>query len=200
MIYFEIAIAVLLVVAFIHFQLTKRKNRYQTALLYNHLASNEEMKKTLAMGLYLRFRKENLDQNLKFSPSYLRQNPDSFEDFVADIYQKAKGGSTWVTPSSGDFGVDFEHRTEKGLFLGQVKCYSEDLDFSPIALIHSNMVKSGAEGGYVITTSSFTPLARKYAERLNNIDLIDGVKLVELWIEGLEDTEQELNTLIPEIN
>jgi restriction system protein len=120
-----------------------------------------------------------------------------FESFVADVIQRSKGGSTWVSPSTGDFGVDFEYTTQEGLFLGQVKCYQGDLPFDPIALIHSNMVKKGAVGGYVITTGAFTSSARRYAEGLD-IELIDGVKLVELWLAGTVMVEQEIKKILPE--
>ncbi|RDY72586.1 restriction endonuclease [Halobacillus trueperi] len=198
MFYFEIIVGLLLLVAFVHFQITKRKNDYQSTLLSRHLNSNEELKKTLAMGLYLRFRKLQ-PEDQKLSTSFIKQDPLSFEHFVADLLQKSKGGSTWVSPASGDFGVDIEHTTDEGLFLGQVKCYQEDLAFDPIALVHSNMIKRNAKGGYVITTGSFTSSAKTYAKNLN-IELIDGVKLVELWIDGLDQVEQEVMTLLPKPN
>lgn len=61
------------------------------------------------------------------------------------------------------------------------------------------MVKLGAKAGYVITTSSFTPTARDYAEGLD-IELIDGVKLVELWLTSLENAEQEIKKMLPKYN
>lgn len=197
MIIFEVILALILIGAFVHFQLTKRKNIYQTSLLAQHMNSNEEMKKTLAMGLYMRFKTESEENTPNYSSTYIKQDPHMFEDFVANVFEKAKGGSTWVSPSSGDFGVDFEHRIEEGLFLGQVKCYQNNVGFDPIALIHSNMVKKGAKGGYVITTSSFTTAAREYAEGLD-IELIDGVNLVELWLSSLINAEQEIKKLLPE--
>jgi restriction system protein len=181
MLIFEIIIAIALAAAFVHFQLTKRKNYYHTSMLIQHINSSEEMKRTLAMGLYLRFKKESPDNPPNYSSIYIKQDPFTFESFVANVIQKSRGSSVWVSPGSGDFGVDFEHTTEQGLFLGQVKCYEGDQPFNPIALIHSNMIKRGAVGGYVITTGSFTSAAYEYAEGLN-IELIDGVKLVELWI------------------
>jgi restriction system protein len=193
----EILIAILLAVAFAHFQLTKRKNSYQTSMLIQHINSSEEIKKTLAMGLYLRFKKENQDNPPDYSSIYIKEDPLLFESFAADVIQKIRGGSIWVSPPSGDFGVDIEHTTEKGMFLGQIKCYQGDLPFDPIALIHSNMIKKGAVGGYVITTGSFTSAAREYADGLN-IELIDGVKLIELWINGLVNVEEEIKKLIPE--
>jgi restriction system protein len=197
MIYIEILVALLLAAAFFHFYFTKKNNEYQTQLIVQHIDKGEELKKTLAMGLYLRFMKENEEVDKKYSSIYLRQNPLLFESFVAEVIGRAKGGSTWVSPPSNDYGVDFEHTTDKGLYLGQVKCYQGDLSFNSIALIHSNMVKREAIGGYVITTGSFTNNARRYAEGLN-IELIDGVKLVDLWLDGLENAEQEIKDIIPE--
>jgi restriction system protein len=197
MLIFEVIIALALTAAFVHFQLTKRKNNYHTSMLFHHIKSSEEMKRTLAMGLYLRFKKENPDNAPNYSSIYIKQDPFTFESFVANVIKKSRGGSVWVSPGSGDFGVDFEHTTEQGLYLGQVKCYEGDQPFNPIALIHSNMVKRGAVGGYVITTGSFTSAAYEYAEGLN-IELIDGVKLVESWINGLENVEEEIKHLTPE--
>ncbi|MED4225640.1 restriction endonuclease [Neobacillus cucumis] len=197
MLIFEVIIALALAAAFVHFQLTKRKNYYQTSMLIQHINSSDEMKRTLAMGLYLRFKKENPDNLPNYSSIYIKQDPFTFESFVANVIQKSRGGSIWVSPGSGDFGVDFEHTTGQGLFLGQVKCYEGDQPFNPIVLIHSNMIKRGAVGGNVITTGSFTSSAYEYAEGLN-IELIDGVKLVELWINGLENAEAEIKHFIPE--
>lgn len=157
------------------------------------------MKRTLAMGLYLRFRKEyEEDKNhIKGNSIFIKQDPLLFESFVAEVFEKAKGGSTWVSPPTGDFGVDFEHVTEEGKYLGQVKCHKGDLSYESIAIIHSNMVKQGAMGGYVVTTGSFTKNAKDYAAELN-IELIDGVKLVELWLAGLKNAEQEIKQVLPE--
>ncbi|NYV67193.1 restriction endonuclease [Bacillus sp. Gen3] len=196
MLFIEILIAILIMVAFIHFQITKRKSHYETSLITNQINSSEEMKRTLAMGLYLRFKKENEESPVRYSSLFLKEDPISFEHFVADVFKNSKGGSVWVSPCSGDFGVDFEHNTTNGLFLGQVKCYKDDLPFDPIALIHSNMIKKSAKGGYVITTGSFSNAAIEYAEGLN-IELIDGVKLVELWLIALQNDEEEVKKLIP---
>lgn len=156
----------------------------------------EELKRTLAMGLYLRFHKEkNHDEPVKFSNLFLREDPISFEHFVAGIISEVNSGSTIVYPPSGDFGVDFEHSVGEDLFLGQVKCFKEDVNFEPIAILHSNMLKKGAKGGYIITTSSFTHSAKQYASDLN-IELIDGVKLVDIWIQSLNNNEQEIKEYI----
>lgn len=99
-----------------------------------------------------------------------------------------------MTPPSGDLGVDFEHSNGSNKYLGQVKCKKTDISFDPIAILHSNMVKQSAQGGYMITTSSFTKDAKQYAEGLN-IELVDGVRLVELWLNGVKRDEEEIHSL-----
>lgn len=84
-----------------------------------------------------------------------------FEFFVAEVFEKAREGSTWVSPPTGDFGVDFEHVTEEGKYLGQVNCFKVDLAFDCIAIIHSSMVKEGAIAGYIVTTGSFTKMLKR---------------------------------------
>jgi restriction system protein len=197
MFFVELALGIVLIFATIQFVKEKRKNKLETELISEHINSSDELKRTLAMGLYMRFRKENLDEENQFSDHFIRQNPLLFENFVAEIIEKARGGTTWVSPPSGDFGVDFEHTTDDGLYLGQVKCYKNNMLYEPIAILHSNMVKQGAKGGYVVTTASFTKAAKEYARGLN-IELIDGVKLVELWIEALQSAEEEIKDIIPQ--
>lgn len=57
------------------------------------------------------------------------------------------------------------------------------------------MVKRGAIGGYVITTGSFTDSARRYARSLD-IELINGVKLVEEWMASFRQEEEGIKKLI----
>ncbi|GLH62405.1 restriction endonuclease [Parageobacillus sp. G301] len=193
----EIAFGIVLLIAAIHFWITKRKNEFEVSLIAKQIDKSTQMKKTLAMGLYLRFCSEGTSDDSKsnkYTKNFIKQDPLQFELFVAEVMEAYFGGSTWVSPASGDFGVDIEHEREDGLYLGQVKCYKNDLSYEPIALVHSNMVKRGAKGGFVVTTSGFTENAREYAKGLN-IELIDGVKLVEYWLEGLEKTENVIQDL-----
>ncbi|CAN7634598.1 restriction endonuclease [Paenibacillus sp. LjRoot153] len=106
--------------------------------------------------------------------------PYEFEYFVAEILEGVYGGTTFVTRTSGDYGVDVEHQRGDGLFLVQTKCKKDDVAFDPIAIIHSQVVKQNANGGLVITTSGFTSNAQKYAQEVG-VELIDGVQLVHYW-------------------
>jgi restriction system protein len=141
---------------------------------------DHEMHDTIAMGLHARFRID--DENEE------KENPFDFEYFVSRIMSDYYGGTTYVTPPISDYGVDIEDEREDGLYLGQVKCYAPGknfVNFEAIAIIHSQMVKQGAKGGYVVTTSEFTPNARKYAAEVG-VELIEGKDLVRLWALAIE--------------
>lgn len=176
----------------------KRRNELESSFLAMKIESSLELKQTMAMGLYLRFnfpRTKKEDGTFvyeKGSEVFLKQNPYDFEGFAADVIKKRFGGDVYVTNRSGDFGIDFEHINEKDLFLGQVKAYKEDVNFEPIAILHSNMVKQNATGGYFITTSGYTKAAKEYAEGLN-IKLINGVQLVDYWLETVDNTVYSLS-------
>jgi restriction system protein len=199
----ELAFFIVLVIASIHLWITKRNNDFNETLLAIQIKSNNELKKTLTMGLFYRFnfpRKENgVGENVPISGTeqFLKQTPIEFEDFVAKILENYIGGNAFTTRSSGDYGVDIEHYREDGLYLGQVKAYKDDLSYEPIALIHSNIVKRNAKGGFVITTSSYSKNARNYAEGLG-IELIDGIQFVEIWLKTLEIESVPSGNLVPE--
>ncbi|MFB9327438.1 restriction endonuclease [Paenibacillus aurantiacus] len=162
----SLAIVAICYLLYLHYKQKRLLEKYRSNAL-DAFSSHQDMKETLRIGLYNRF-KRDLEQEKD-------EDPLLFEHFVADIMTTIRGGSTYVTKSSGDFGVDIEERTEKGLYIGQVKCYNDInlVGYAPIAIIHSQMMKQGAVGGYVVTTSDFTTNARIYARGLK-IELING--------------------------
>ncbi|QCJ40827.1 restriction endonuclease [Bacillus sp. S3] len=169
----------------------KKREEKGTALLAQKIDSSLELKKTLAMGLYLRFnypttkKEDGITYFEESTDLFLKQVPYDFEEFAAQVFQKLYGGEVFVTNRSGDFGVDFEQKREDGLYLGQAKAWKKDVGYEPIAILHSNMVKQNAKGGYLITTAQFTKAAKQYASDLN-IQLIDGVDFVEYWLDSLD--------------
>lgn len=66
-------------------------------------SSHEDMKETLRIGLYNRFKRDLEEEK--------EENPLLFEHFVAEIMSSVRGGNTYVTKSSGDFGIDIEEQT-----------------------------------------------------------------------------------------
>ncbi|WP_254901161.1 restriction endonuclease [Tuberibacillus sp. Marseille-P3662] len=187
---------VLIFIGLGHLWLTKRKIDEAEIQLADDIRQQMKLKQTLAMGLYYRFnfpKEINHDGDEAFQVStdlFLKQEPHEFEDFVANIMEQRFGGEAYLTPRTGDFGVDIEHHRDGELYLGQVKCQQRDVDYRPIAILHSNMVKSGANRGFIVTTSAFNKRARDYADSLD-IDLIDGLGLIDFWLEKYEDDRNE---------
>ena len=145
--------------------------------------SQDKLYATLALGLYHRFRKDKCD-NCKYNIGEYLEDPYAFEDFVALVMQKILGGRTEVTKKSGDGGVDIIHTKANEKLLVQVKCFAPSIkvDYKPIAILHSNMVKENVKAGYFVTTSDYNPKAIRYAEG-TNIKLINGTELAEYWLE-----------------
>ncbi|MFD2637839.1 restriction endonuclease [Piscibacillus salipiscarius] len=179
----------------------RKEQKDKDANAARKIEQSEEIKKTIAMGLAYRFnypRSRNEDDEIVFEGGtdlFLKQTPLEFEDFVARILKKHLGGNIYTTPESDDHGIDFEHYLEGELYLGQVNVFKDNIGAGPIAVLHSNMIKSGAKGGYVITTSGFTDSAREYASELD-IELIDGTTLVNYWLDTMDshvyETDGEL--------
>lgn len=166
------------------------KANHLNAVIASLTECNGEMKRTLLNGLVARFGKSDADGD---------EPPLDFERFVAKLWRMNYGGKTSVTRASADFGVDIEYRIGEDLYLGQVKCYSLDnkVGYEPIAIIHSQMLKQGAKGGFVVTTSDFTAHAKKYAQDLD-IELINGPQLIELWAAALKAGKLKRQELQPQ--
>lgn len=141
--------------------------------------SHEEMYQTIALGLYHRFKLEEGKS----------ESPWDFEHFVKEVLQDLYGGEAFVTPGSGDMGVDIKQTRQEGLFLGQVKCYALDqpVSYEPIAILHSQMINQQATGGFIVTTSTFSESAKNYLSQIGaNIELIDGQRFIHYWAESCE--------------
>ncbi|MBU9711039.1 restriction endonuclease [Evansella tamaricis] len=198
----QIAAVIILLVASVHLWIVNTKNKKLFSMVSDQIKGNQDVRRTLAMGLYSRFRKKEYDKegnpiDEKLSEMFLREEPHDFEDFVARIYERLYGGSACVTSGSGDYGVDIEHRIGDKVVYIQVKCEKSNQPFDPIAKVHSNMVKHGADAGIVVSVSDFTENAKKYAEGIN-VELINGVQLVDMWIKSLQTEKEQIQLLNPE--
>lgn len=141
-------------------------------------ADDEELEKTLVIGLYHRFKK---DKDESETIEYKQEYPYDFESFVAKTLERKYGGKAIATKKSGDGGIDIVHQRPEGLFLGQVKCELNNINYVPVAVLHSQMVKQGAVGGYVISVRDFEQSAKEHVEGLN-IQLINGKELINIWL------------------
>ncbi|UOQ91574.1 restriction endonuclease [Halobacillus shinanisalinarum] len=193
----EMAAFVVIAIALVHLWIVRKSHHHQALTISEQIKADENIKKTLAMGLYYRFKKnekteEGKEVVEKNSELFIKEDPISFERFVANVFEMKFNGTAWVTNPSWDFGVDFDLTVKDEKYLAQVKCYKDDIGYEPIALLHSNVIKEEAAGGYIITTGSFNENARTYARGLKNIELIDGVELVEYWLAGVKEVDEEL--------
>ena len=173
--------------------------------------SNQKLYETIALGLYFRFRDNKCESCNCYNKENLLENSITFETFVALVMENILGGKAEVTKSHGDGGVDIIHTLSNNeVLLGQVKCYAplNKIDYEPIAILHSNMVKINAKGGYFVTTSDYNTGAKKHAVG-ENINLINGFELAQYWLEHkqswinehkrktwLDKFNDEINTII----
>lgn len=93
MLFLELIAGILVVLAFIHFFWTKRQDEYKGRLILQHLHTSQDMKKTLALGLYLRFLPtgKQLENN-----ALLLKDDITLEAFTASLLEKTRGGTAWV--------------------------------------------------------------------------------------------------------
>lgn len=195
MLFFEVIAGILIVLAFIHFFWTKKQENYKDSLILQHLHTSQEIRKTLAMGLFLRF--FPADKQITSSPVWVKEEA-TLELFAANLLERTRGGTAWVLNDTDETGVNLEHQTKDGLYLGQINSNQHEVGVEQIALIHSNIIKKRAAGGYVITAGTFTPKAITYAKGLN-IELMDGMALADLWLVSLRNAEKEISSIRPQL-
>ncbi len=166
------------VTLFVLFKAYKDRKQFESisSMIMDLVHVNDDMHHTLLLGIYHRFQKEEGVE---------------FHRFVGNILEDFHGGKTSVTSEDDEYGIDLVHQRNNGTYFGKVLCLSpeEKVDMDPIVFVHSNMVKFGADYGFVMTTGQFTSNAKKYAEGLN-IELIEGDELVRLWAESLEKQKE----------
>ncbi|MCA1031227.1 restriction endonuclease [Bacillus timonensis] len=191
--FISVICALLLALAAFDVYRRKKENDELRSIITDSISTSSEMKKTLAMGLHARYTVEKVDPK-HLSKTFIKQDPNQFQLFVASIMESYYGGFTYVSTHEDWNGPQIEHERDNELYIGQVYCTNTDISFEPIALLHSQMIKQQAKGGFVVTTSDFTDKAKSYAKGLN-IELIKGTQLVEYWIQGLEEKNIEIRQL-----
>jgi len=149
--------------------------------------SEEKVYETLSLGIYHRFREEDIQEKRKRKKAGIlpkTENPLLFETFVANVMENVLGGRAKVTPSSGDSGVDIVHTLpNRDIYIAQVKCYKPEnsIEYDPLAVLHSNLVTRNAQGAYFVTTSCYSPQAKSFAAE-QGIELINGYDLSQYWL------------------
>lgn len=158
------------------------------------LRVNDQMKRTLAFGLYNRFKTDAEGGGEDVSGLYARNNPYEFQYFVAELFEELHGGTAFVATGSGEQGYDIEHRRQTGLYLISAQCSKQDVPFEAVAILHSQVVKHKAKAGILLSTGGFHDRAVQYALD-TGIRLIDGAGLVDMWAECLAKKHESLRKL-----
>jgi restriction system protein len=137
------------------------------------------------LGYSLLFNQKEINKCRKKHTSnieYLRKiNPHSFEDKISKMYREL-GWNVYQTSKSSDGGKDAIMTDGNVTFLLECKRYSSDKSVGrpDIQKFHSAVVDYDADGGFIVTTSHFSPGATRYAKR-NGITLIDSKHLSDLY-------------------
>ncbi len=110
-----------------------------------------------------------------------------FEELLEEVFNKF-GYETTLGPGSGDFGVDLrliqKNDMKPYLILVQAKRYnpSKKIDLQAVQALYGAVETEGANRGMLVTTSSFLPSARRFAElHQYRIDLADRERVHE-WL------------------
>jgi len=132
----------------------------------------------LATGIHEDPKPRKQKKSQKISPKLFGSNNlqkmDAFayEDYIARQMQKKGYSGVYITPRSGDYGADVIGRKHWKKFCVQCKKYTTPVGVSAVQEIYSAKAHYGCDIAIVITTSTFTPAAVRFANEV-------GVKLIE---------------------
>ncbi|MER5929317.1 restriction endonuclease [Streptomyces sp. NPDC002054] len=115
-------------------------------------------------------------------PDLYEMDPIAFEGLVAELF-RAMGMQAVTTQRSGDGGVDVEALDPApirgGRIVVQVKRYRNTVPPTAVRDLYGTVQGAGANKGVLVTTSSFGPSSRTFAEG-KPLELVSGPELVEL--------------------
>jgi Holliday junction DNA helicase RuvB len=102
----------------------------------------------------------------------------TFKEFTASLFRET-GYTVEITPGTSDNGIDLLLRKNNQLIAVQCKRWNTPIREPIIRDFYSALMSSGAQSGYVVTTSTFTSNAYSFAEG-KPIQLVDLEALVDL--------------------
>jgi hypothetical protein len=131
---------------------------------------------------YRRRKQANLQELARMDlDDMIHMTPDEFEELVADLF-RARGYWAQVVGGMGDHGVDIEVRSHDGVrAIVQCKRYAHDhwVGEREVRDLFGAFTHDGrAAKAYLVTTSTFSNAARRWAEG-KPIKLMEGERLAE---------------------
>jgi HJR/Mrr/RecB family endonuclease len=102
----------------------------------------------------------------------------AFKEFIANLFREM-GYAVEITPGTGDNGIDLLLRKNNQLIAVQCKRLSSPVGEPVVRDFYSALMSSGAQSGYLVTTSTFTSHAYSFAEG-KRFQLVDLEALMDL--------------------
>ena len=102
----------------------------------------------------------------------------AFKEFIGSLFRET-GYAVEITPGTNDNGIDLLLRKNNQLIAVQCKRWSAPVGEPVVRDFYSALMSSGAQSGYVVTTSTFTSHAYSFAQG-KPIQLVDLEALVDL--------------------
>lgn len=128
----------------------------------------------------------NIQAVLDDPNSVYNMSPSGFEDMVAEIFQR-KGFNVKITPRTRDGGKDIIASYNMGgipcMIIIECKRYAPDrkVGVSVVRALHGTQMKEHYGKAVVVTSSSFSRDARKFANDLRDmVILVDFEELIEM--------------------
>lgn len=165
-----------------------KKDEDMTSFIEHKLRTSENFLRTVAAGIAQRFSHDSTDDIP--TSFFLTETKKDFISFAAEIIQRIDGGSVYLTYHSSYAYPHFEIERADGTYVGIALSQHDEVTYETIAILHSHIIHQQAQGGYIVTTSTFTPEACLYAQKLE-IQLINGIQLATCWIEAMDYTRYE---------
>lgn len=148
---------------------------------YGHLGRDREHGDALAK-LTIASRGAGRKPRAAPAPSAVNMDWQGFEAACARLVERF-GFNATVTKATGDGGVDIEAYNPQplleGKYLIQCKKWEAPVGEPPLRDLYGLVVSTGANKGILITTSTFTPAAKRFADG-KPLELIDGASFARL--------------------
>jgi restriction system protein len=132
------------------------------------------------LSLWNRVRSHRLIELLssgQFSAAFDSLSWPDFERIVGEAFRRRGFRVEQVRPGQAEPGFDMEMTRDGERFFAQCKHWrARHVGIVPVRELYVAMEARGAAGGFVVTSGSFSPEARSFAEG-RNVELIDGSHL-----------------------
>ena len=110
-----------------------------------------------------------------------QMKPTNFELAVASLYSKL-GYKVYVTPTSGDKGIDLVAVKDKERIAVQCKRYKRLVPVSQVRDFYGSFVGTYTRGIFV-TSSAFSRATQDWTGEREGLELVDGQQLAKLFVE-----------------